>query len=108
MAKLEPPSRMLLTSTREDDAVSPGTHRFTLWTPPEIDMEGYTLCVVTASDLGRLDQIAYRLLGDARLWWAIAYANQIANPLEDLQVGQTLKVPRREAVMAALAQQEVL
>lgn len=40
----------------------------------------------------RLDLLAARYLGDAKLWWLIADANGIGNPME-LEVGRTLRVP---------------
>ena len=40
----------------------------------------------------RLDLLAHRYLGDARLWWIIADYNDIFWPLE-LEVGSTLRIP---------------
>ena len=45
----------------------------------------------------RLDQLAYRYLGDAKLWWVIAEANDIAWPL-DLEPGSVLRIPSVETV----------
>lgn len=47
----------------------------------------------------RLDLLAYRYYGDAALWWVIAEANNIANPLR-LEVGMRLRVPARSTVFA--------
>jgi nucleoid-associated protein YgaU len=103
---IAPPSRFVLTPTRVDDAAAPGRLRFELWRPPEIDMSSYTQHTVTIADRGRLDLIAYKLLGDARLWWAIAHANNIADPLAAIDVGTTLRIPTLEAIMASLASGE--
>ncbi|HRT96273.1 MAG TPA: hypothetical protein P5532_17760 [Planctomycetota bacterium] len=40
----------------------------------------------------RLDLLAYRYLGDARLWWVIADYNDIFWPL-DLGLGRLLRIP---------------
>lgn len=45
----------------------------------------------------RLDQLAYRYLGDPKLWWVIAEANDIAWPLE-LETGSVLRIPSLETV----------
>jgi len=107
MAKIESPSRMTLTPRHMDMAVAPGRLRFGLWEPPQIDLTQYSIYVVTEADQGRLDNVAHRCLGDSRLWWAIAYVNNIANPLALMVVGQTLKIPQVEAIQAALLQQQV-
>ena len=45
----------------------------------------------------RLDQLAYRYLGDAKLWWVIAEANDIAWALE-IEPGTVLRIPSVETV----------
>jgi len=105
MARIEPPSRMMLTPTRIDDSLVPGRLRFQLWMPPDIDMTFYTRHTVTDAEQGRLDLVAYKTLGDPRLWWAVAYVNQIQNPLAAIPVGTLLKIPRMEAVASALLKQ---
>ena len=45
----------------------------------------------------RIDQIAYRALGDSRLWWLIADMNPDVDPLF-LQPGQVLLLPRQEVL----------
>ena len=40
----------------------------------------------------RLDLLAHRYLGDARLWWVIADANDIFWPM-DLETGAVLRIP---------------
>jgi nucleoid-associated protein YgaU len=45
----------------------------------------------------RLDQLAYKYLGDPRLWWVIVEANDIAWPL-DLEPGTVLRIPSLETV----------
>jgi hypothetical protein len=38
------------------------------------------------------DGISYKLYGTVGLWWVICLANTIANPFEELEPGQNLKV----------------
>lgn len=45
----------------------------------------------------RLDQLAYRYLGDAKLWWVLAEANDIAWGL-DLAPGTVLRIPSLETL----------
>jgi len=99
-------SRYHLTPTKVDDLVSPGRFRFETWRVPNIDMTEYSMYVITEADLKRIDLIAFRTLGDDRLWWAIALVNNIANPLEDLEIGSALRIPTTSAILKALAQQE--
>jgi len=106
MAKIVPPSRMMLTPVRIDAAIKPGESCFDLWRPPDIDMGRYTLYTITEADQGRLDRVAWRVLGDERLWWAIAHVNDIAEPLGAIEPGTVLRIPTVEAINAALLQQE--
>ncbi len=92
-----------LTAQRVDDSVKPGTLRNGLWKVPEIDMTSYNRYAVTAADDKRIDMIAYRMYGDVNLWWAIAIVNNIANPLRDLEVGVTLRIPLAAEIARALA-----
>ena len=45
----------------------------------------------------RLDLLAHRLLGDARLWWIIADYNDIFWPL-DIEPGTALRIPSHQHV----------
>jgi len=79
-----------------------GKRQYALWKQPDIDMSAFYRNVITESDLQRLDNLAHKFLGDARLWWALALVNNIANPLTDMYAGQVLLVPRTIAVVDAL------
>jgi len=102
MAKTSVDSRYNLTGTKIDDAVFPGRLRFEIWKQPEISTENASMHVVVEADLQRMDNIAYKTLGDPRLFWAICLVNNIRNPLTDLTPGMTLKIPTVAAVMASL------
>jgi len=52
----------------------------------------------TTIDGETLSSIASKQYGDSQLWYVIADANFIFNPFDDLEVGQTLKIPSDEAV----------
>lgn len=54
--------------------------------------EGTTMFTVTAGEQNRIDIVAYKVYGKASMWWAIAYANNIKNPLR-LDIGTVLRIP---------------
>ena len=53
---------------------------------------GYTVYTVKASHENRIDIVAYEVYGKASMWWAIAYANNLRDPLK-LETGTTLLIP---------------
>jgi len=59
---------------------------------------------VRAQDIGFLDLLAVRFYGAGfeDFWWAIAYANAIIDPEEDMFVGQEIVIPPRDAVTTFL------
>lgn len=60
--------------------------------PADIPLRDSDLYVVT--QLGdRLDLLADKYYNDARLWWIIAYANNIHDAPIGLEEGQTLRIP---------------
>lgn len=77
--------------------------RFGVWNAPVVSLVNPDYRTVTQEFLGRLDILAYLYYEDPRLWWVIARANRIKNPLTDMEVGQTLIIPRKEAVNEALS-----
>jgi hypothetical protein len=52
---------------------------------------------VTQADERRIDLIAHKYYGDVRLWWVIAEANNITNPVV-LKVGSVLRIPGRDTI----------
>jgi nucleoid-associated protein YgaU len=52
---------------------------------------------VTDDDVKRIDLLAWRYYGDCALWWVIAEANDIVNPL-GLEVSRVLRIPSLETV----------
>jgi len=76
--------------------------RFGIWNAPKISLVNPFYRVVRAEEIGRLDIISTEYYDDPRLWWAIAHVNRILNPLNDMVIGMTLIIPRKEAVVAAI------
>ncbi len=60
-----------------------------LWQSPikEVKLQSY---IIQEGD--RLDILAQKFLGDFRLWWVIAFLNNIQEPL-NLPVGLIIQVP---------------
>ena len=52
----------------------------------------------------RPEQIARDFYGNPRLWWVIAVANNIRNPLTDFKPGLILRIPAPERVQVLLEQ----
>jgi len=108
-------NRYSLTDIHIDDSVAPGRRRYGLWKVPAITnlpelplKQGtFSRYTVTASDIGRIDMIAYRVYGDVSLWWAVAVYNRIANPLADLEIGQVLLLPNKNLIVRAIEQARV-
>jgi nucleoid-associated protein YgaU len=48
---------------------------------------------VVAPDNVRLDQVAFRMFGDATLWWAIADANPDVLWFDEIPPGTLLRIP---------------
>ena len=48
---------------------------------------------ITAGDVMRADLLSYKNYGTVKYWWIICYVNGIQNPLDDIEVGQLVKIP---------------
>lgn len=61
--------------------------------------------IVGAEDIGFLDRVAVKFYGPGfeDFWWVLAYANNIADPHEEMSVGQSLVIPPRGRITAFLA-----
>lgn len=57
---------------------------------------------ITQDLVNRPDLVAFKSYGDADLWWVIYEFNGIRDPLFDLKMGQILRIPRLERVLAAI------
>jgi phage tail protein X len=72
---------------------TPSGARQTVITPTPTDrIVAYTNYLVRDGD--RIDQLAYRFLGMARLWWMIADANPEIHDWLVLPRGTLLRIPR--------------
>lgn len=68
--------------------------RVETWDRPSFPVSsGDKYHTITKKQKGRLDLIAEIYYGDLTLWWIIAVANNIKNPLEDMVVGSTIRIP---------------
>ena len=56
---------------------------------------------VESGDLRRLDKLAYKFYGNPLLWWVIAWANNISDPIFGFEVNQELVIPAYSAVLEA-------
>lgn len=65
--------------------------------------------VVRSLDIGFLDRIAVLFFGAGYewAWWAIAYANSMVDPDQEMFVGQRLTIPPRSALQKFLARAPV-
>ena len=52
---------------------------------------------VTAGEAGKLDTLSYYYYGTVNLWWVIASANGVLNPLR-VEAGTKLRIPSIEKV----------
>jgi len=43
--------------------------------------------------IGRIDLISYDVYGTVDLWWLILLRNNIIDPINDIEVGDVLKIP---------------
>jgi len=80
---------------RDSDGTSLGMRQRIDTTPRHADR----LHIVVEGD--RLDLLAHRYLGDARLWWIICDYNDLFFPLA-LEPGLALRIPSREHVQMRL------
>ena len=55
--------------------------------------------VVDAGEVGCLDLIAWNYLNDERLWWIIAWFNNIINPIEEVKAGTVILIPNPTKVL---------
>jgi nucleoid-associated protein YgaU len=46
--------------------------------------------------------ISYKAYGTIKLWWVIAYANNVINPINFLEVGKKIKIPKTSIVTEIL------
>ena len=59
--------------------------------------------VITQNYIGRPDLISYTAYNQPDLWWVIFEYNNIYDPLFDLQIGQTIRIPELNRVLAAIS-----
>ena len=96
---LPPNSRYLSTNVYED---AKGNTFFGPWQPLNLPLDATdSFYLVREGVQARLDLLAYDIYGDSGLWWVIANYNNVINPFL-LEAGETLRIPSRARVTAAL------
>lgn len=99
-----PHDRYRRTRIYKDETIRPGTLRFGIWHAPTFTFDGTELRhTVTSADVGHIDVLAKQYYGDERLWWVIAWANRVKNPITDMSIGQQLIVPNLDRAAVELA-----
>lgn len=63
-----------------------------------------TFFTVTQEVLQRPDLVAQTFYGNTELWWVIYEFNDIRDPLFELKLGQILRIPAIDRVLAAIAE----
>jgi len=53
---------------------------------------------VKPGEQNRLDLIAYKYYNNPTLWWVITYANNILDPMLDVEVGDSLVIPAKSTL----------
>ena len=64
--------------------------------------DGDVFVPITQDILRRPDLISYKAYGTSELWWVIYEYNGIKDPLFDLKLNQTIRIPEINRVLAAL------
>lgn len=103
-SQLSQNSRFRLTYLHGEDLRGTQGLRWGLWNSPNIDMSQYYTYTLQIQDVGRLDRIAKQFFGDEKLWWAIAWVNQIHNVFSDTHAGMEIQIPLLSAVETALSE----
>lgn len=70
------------------------------WEFPETTKDLYYQ--VNAGEVGNLPLISWKVYGTYRLWWAIAVANGLENPLVGFAAGDLLRIPSSSNVYSII------
>ena len=76
--------------------------RFKELGPAAVEGVDFVRHSVGPGEIGRMDLIAFSFYEDVNLWWVIATANNIQNPLVEMFPGQQLLVPLQQDVIGTL------
>jgi len=82
-------AQSILYKSNESDSLG---MRRSIYTTPRFDDYFHTVI-----DGDRIDLLAHRYLGNAKLWWIICDYNDLFFPLE-LALGQVLRIPSEDHV----------
>jgi hypothetical protein len=72
-----------------------------VWQAPEIpEQDSDQFTDVDPGEAGRLDLVSYRVYRIEALWWVIAVANDIVDPIAETTTGRRLRYPSFDWVAA--------
>lgn len=101
MANFKRSSRYSAKEIEEDRA---GEQFIVLRQPLNLGLAAGDIYVTINQELlQRPDLIAHKAYGDRELWWVIYEFNNISDPLFELKLGQTIRLPALGRVQTALA-----
>lgn len=66
----------------------------------------YVIHVVSETDLGMPDAIAFKYYENSNWWWVLCSYNGIVNPATDMFLGQRLRIPLLQQVQIVLQTSE--
>lgn len=61
---------------------------------------------VTNTDIANFPGLSYKFYGTTDLWRILLSFNGLSDPLNDLYVGQVLRVPTKDSIIAYLSRQQ--
>lgn len=94
-----------LYQLRDVNGLPTSSFTFGVWRRVEIpDSVNDSVHIITESEIGRLDNVAFKYYGDSLLWWVIADANSINDPFTDMIAGSEIRIPDIKTVKSALSE----
>lgn len=86
MCRYSPYRRIL---TNDNTIVNESVNKFDIETNQYSDYYH----IITQDEIGRLDVVAARYYGDPKLWWIIAYANNITDAFNQVTLNKFIIIP---------------
>jgi nucleoid-associated protein YgaU len=103
VVKIDRPARTAISRYNFDYHLTDGTFRFLAFYQGRAvsESENDSYYTTTSGDEGKLDLISYKFYKTPYLWWVIAVANKVLNPLR-VPVGTRLRIPALDTVQKEL------
>ena len=78
-----------------------GTLALETWNEPTIEPQATDkFHKVHRGEQHRIWLVSHRVYGIANLWWVIAMANGLKDPVSEVKVGRLLRIPDRDYIMS--------